>query len=101
MKTFEKQGLPAYGRVPGTQPILDKPSLWFIACEMFHVQFSLTLTLIRFLSPFQRCGGWGTSLLVQWLRLHIPNAVRPRLIPVLETRFYILQLKDSTSCSEN
>ena len=60
---------------------------------MLHMQFPLTLTTIGFLSPFQRCGNWGTSLVVQWLRLHIPNAVRPRLILVLETRFYILQLK--------
>ena len=35
----------------------------------------------------------GTSLVVQWLRLYIPNAGVPGLIPGRETRSHMLQLK--------
>ena len=35
----------------------------------------------------------GTSLVVQWLRLHAPNAGGLGLIPGQETRFHMPQLK--------
>ena len=35
----------------------------------------------------------GTSLVVQWLRLHAPNAGGPRSIPGQGTRSRMLQLK--------
>ena len=35
----------------------------------------------------------GTSLVVQWLRLNIPNAGGPGFIPHQETLSYMLQLK--------
>ena len=35
----------------------------------------------------------GTSLVVQWLRLYIPNAGAPGMIPGQETRSHMLQLK--------
>ena len=35
----------------------------------------------------------GTSLVVQWLRFHAPNAAGPGLIPGQGTRSYMLQLK--------
>ena len=34
-----------------------------------------------------------TSLVVQWLRLHAPNAGGPSLIPGQGTRSHVLQLK--------
>ena len=47
----------------------------------------------------------GTSLVVQWLRLHDPNAGGPGLIPGQGTRSHILQLKilhaaTKTCCSQ-
>ena len=36
---------------------------------------------------------WGTSLVVQWLRLHTPNAGDPSSIPGRGTRFHILHLR--------
>ena len=38
----------------------------------------------------------GTSLVVQWLGLHAPNAGGLTSIPDQETRSYMLQLKPST-----
>ena len=35
----------------------------------------------------------GTSLVIQWLRLHAPIAGGPGLIPGKETRSHILQLR--------
>ena len=35
----------------------------------------------------------GTSLVVQWLRLHIPNAGDPGSIPGQGTRYKVLQLR--------
>ena len=35
----------------------------------------------------------GTSLVVQWLRLHTPNAKGPSSIPGWGTRFHMLQLR--------
>ena len=36
---------------------------------------------------------WGTSLAVQWLRLHAPNAGVPGSIPGQGTRSHMLQLR--------
>jgi len=36
----------------------------------------------------------GTSLVVQWLRFHVPNARGPGLIPGQGTISHMLQLKD-------
>ena len=38
----------------------------------------------------------GTSLVVQWLRLHAPNAGSPGLSPGLGTRFHMPQLRVHT-----
>ena len=35
---------------------------------------------------------WGTSLVVQWLRLHAPNAGGPGSTPGQGTQFFMLQL---------
>ena len=37
---------------------------------------------------------WETSLVVQWLRLHAPNAGDPGSIPAQGTRPHLLQLRD-------
>ena len=47
----------------------------------------------------------GTSVIVQWLRLHAPNAGAPGLIPGQGTRSCMLQLKNlcatiKTWCSQ-
>ena len=48
-----------------------------------------------------------TSLMVQWLRLHAPNARGPVWIPGQGTRFLMLQLsshsptKDPTCCNQD
>ena len=36
---------------------------------------------------------WGTSLVVQWLRLHAPNAGGPGSTPDQGTQFFVLQLR--------
>ena len=38
----------------------------------------------------------GTSLVIQWLRLHAPNAGGPGCISSQGTRFHMPQLKDTT-----
>ena len=49
----------------------------------------LTPTLTEVLKIQNR----GASLSIQWLRLHVPNAGAPGLIPGPGTRFHMLQLK--------
>ena len=44
-------------------------------------------------SPCHLKTPWGTSLMVQWLRLHIPNAGGPGLIPGRGTRSHMPQLR--------
>ena len=39
----------------------------------------------------------GTSLVVQWLRLHASNTVSPGLTPGQATRFHMLQVRPSTA----
>ena len=39
----------------------------------------------------------GTSLVIQWLRLHVPNAEGPGLSPGQGTRSHMLQLRPSTA----
>ena len=39
----------------------------------------------------------GTSLVVQWLRLHTPNAEGPGSIPGQGTRSHMLQLRPGTA----
>ena len=39
----------------------------------------------------------GTSLVIQWLRLHAPNAGDPGSIPGQGIRPYMLQLRPSTA----
>ena len=39
----------------------------------------------------------GTSLVVQWLRLHAPNAGDPGLIPSQGTKSDVLQLRHSAN----
>ena len=39
----------------------------------------------------------GTSLVVQWLRLHAPNAASPGSVPVQRTRSHMPQLKPGTA----
>ena len=39
----------------------------------------------------------GTSLMVQWLRRHAPNAAGPGSVPVQRTRSRMPQLKPSTA----
>ena len=44
----------------------------------------------------------GTFLVVQWLRLHAPNAEGPGLIPDQGTRSHMhAATKDSTCCNED
>ena len=43
----------------------------------------------------------GTSLVVQWLRLHAPNAGDPGLIPGQGTRFHMPQLRSATPNKQN
>ena len=42
---------------------------------------------------YLKCFIVGTSLVVQWLRLQVPNAGGLSLIPVQGTRLHVLQLK--------
>ena len=49
-----------------------------------------------YLQQFPSRSGAGTSLVVQWLRLHAPNAGDPGLIPGQGTRSHMPQLKDPT-----
>jgi len=44
---------------------------------------------------------WGTSLVVQWLRLHTANAGGLGLIPGQGTRSHMLQLKNSHTATHN
>ena len=43
--------------------------------------------------PLQKIYPSETSLMVLWLRLHVPNAWGPGSIPSRGTRFYMLQLR--------
>ena len=43
----------------------------------------------------------GTSLVVQWLRLCVPNAGGPGLMPGQGTRYHMPQLKDPACRSED
>ena len=43
---------------------------------------------------------WGTSLVVQWLRLHAANAGGLGLIPGQGTRSHMLQLKNSYTATK-
>ena len=43
----------------------------------------------------------GTSFMVQWLRLHAPNAGGPGLIPGQGTRSRMLQLEDPAHHDED
>ena len=40
---------------------------------------------------------WGTSLVVQWLRLHVPLAGGPGLVPGWEARSHMPQLRPSAA----
>ena len=75
------------------------------ACYMFIQSLEVwNLEFAKFeLSTFP---GSGTILIlrclvVQWLRLHTPNAWGPGTIPGLETRLHSPQLKEATCCNED
>ena len=57
-----------------------------------HLSKPTGCTTLR-VNPDENRGLWGTSLLVQWLRLRTPNAGGPGGIPALGTRSHMPQLK--------
>ena len=55
-------------------------------------EISTSINLIEGISLLTKSR--GTSLVVQWLRLHLPNTGGPLLIPGQRARFHMPQLKD-------
>ena len=54
---------------------------------------NIHLSSLQFFFFFLKTVTTGTSLVVQWLRLHAPNAGRPGSIPGQGTRSHMLQLR--------
>ena len=71
---------------PFSQLILPPP-LWFLISSYF-----LLFCSFSFPFPFKRIQ--GTSLVVQWLRLHAPNAGGPGSIPSQGTRSHMPHLRN-------
>ena len=65
-----------------------------ILCECIKVMHLIfTMMLLKLRSRWVRNFPSGTFLVAQWLRLHIPNAEGPGLIPGQGIRFHMSQLK--------
>ena len=81
----------------GGQKSKIKVSARLAPCEAVRKDHSRSVS--RF--PFFKRSPVGTSLVVQWLRLRIPNAGGPGLIPGQGTRSHMLQLKDPAHSNED
>ena len=76
----------------GLAPSLHKRSP-FQVCPSFHFFRQYMLTILFLKTNKQKKKKPGTSLVVQWLRLHAPNAGDLGLIPGQGTRSHMLELR--------
>ena len=74
---------------------------------MMHssLPFTCKLCIVTFFQKVLYSKGEEGTLVVQWLRSHVPNARRPGSMPGQETRPHMLQLKilhaaTRTQCSQ-